>query len=635
MRRVVSAFLIVMMLISLLPLSSLSEVITNFKFTKNNVHAPSNDNLGILYDISISNNQGLSIEELRGKFPDGKFWNSPRGGTNDPDSWTNTPCNHGSSSSSHVCNSFLYSSQCYGFARKLGYDYYGTDPATQWTKYTDRSALENIKPGDIIRYLTHSVFVLDITSTHYIVADCNSDHQCVIRWDRQIDKSRVYNNFRYIWSAPYAISDCEHEYIATNGSVYCLHCGAEYESEYTSQFAKYTSSATTLTVMSKPYTFAAMQTEYTVTGKVNVVGSLINYYGETWYELENGGYVPSQYLTFHGYICDIRVDGATFPSGALPIGQGFPLQGTVHSRNVIDTVVVGIFERDGAYTEQVETIASLGEYSFNISSVDSSILFGQLEEGAYTYVVYAEDSGGSRCALIADFNIGSEDDITYMVRYDANGGYAAPEQVSFPANGSVRLSSEIPQRANCRFKYWNTQADGNGVIYMPGSQYERNESLYLYAIWECDVTFINGMTGNTILQTVVNYGAPAIPPLMPIYNGYVFAGWDADISEITGHTIITAQYELVTILGDADGNGVISSIDALITLRIAMGYLFPSPIQDVICDINQNGIIDALDALAILRVALGNSSEDSAIPSRNSILFEKQYEFAESIGNLG
>ena len=57
--------------------------------------------------------------------------------------------------------------------------------------------------------------------------------------------------------------------------------------------------------------------------------------------------------------------------------------------------------------------------------------------------------------------------------------------------------------------------------------------------------------------------------------------------------------------GDANGDGVVDTVDALIALRFAVGLEVPDPEQTRRCDINQNGTIDMFDALWILRFALG------------------------------
>ena len=153
---------------------------------------------------------GLSLSQLRQKFPHGKYWN---GGN--ADSYTSSPCNHHGScsySGSCGCNSFLgLSIQCMGYAEKLGYDATGYNPrnnANGWYTNTSPSALDNLKPGDIVRYKNggHSIYVTGVNGDTVTYTDCNSDNHCIIRWDATISKSTLRSSFSYVRSAPSSVT---------------------------------------------------------------------------------------------------------------------------------------------------------------------------------------------------------------------------------------------------------------------------------------------------------------------------------------------------------------------------------------------------------------------------------------------
>ena len=153
---------------------------------------------------------GLSLSQLRQKFPHGKYWN---GGN--ADSYTSSPCNHhGSCSYSGACgcNSFFgLSIQCMGYAEKLAYDVTGYNPrnnANGWYTYYSSSALNDLKPGDIVRYKNggHSIYVIGVNGDTVTYTDCNNDGHCIIRWDATISKSTLKSSFTYLRSAPSALS---------------------------------------------------------------------------------------------------------------------------------------------------------------------------------------------------------------------------------------------------------------------------------------------------------------------------------------------------------------------------------------------------------------------------------------------
>ena len=160
--------------------------------------------------ISSSAAGKMTLAQLQAKFPSGKYWN---GG--DADSYTSKPCTHHGNckyNGSCGCNSFLgLSIQCMGYAEKLGYDFTGYNPrnnANGWKTYTSSSALDSLKPGDIVRYKNngHSIFVTAVNGNTVTYTDCNSDGHCIIRWGATISKSTLKSTFTHVRSAPYAIS---------------------------------------------------------------------------------------------------------------------------------------------------------------------------------------------------------------------------------------------------------------------------------------------------------------------------------------------------------------------------------------------------------------------------------------------
>lgn len=140
------------------------------------------------------------IIELQGKFPEGKYWNHV-GGADNPDAYSDVACschNTGvciTGSGNCTCNHYMdlveskhnQSTQCMGFANKLGYDVFGS---TTWTRImTD--AVANIKIGDIVRLDkdTHSVFVIARNENVITVGEANYYGKCRISWTRTIDLS--------------------------------------------------------------------------------------------------------------------------------------------------------------------------------------------------------------------------------------------------------------------------------------------------------------------------------------------------------------------------------------------------------------------------------------------------------------
>lgn len=154
--------------------------------------------------------QPLTLGQLKEKYPHGTYWNHTKGGNED---YTLTPCNHhtGNCTYNGSCGCNTYKNvaiQCMGFAYQLASLAYACDPRTEWETYRDKSALDTLKAGDIVRYRGngHSIFVTAVEGDVVYLADCNWDSHCMIQWDRTVTKDVLRATFTYVKSAPYELA---------------------------------------------------------------------------------------------------------------------------------------------------------------------------------------------------------------------------------------------------------------------------------------------------------------------------------------------------------------------------------------------------------------------------------------------
>lgn len=154
--------------------------------------------------IEANASEMVNISYLQDKYPHGTYWN---GGNSE--TYTTTPCSsHRNCSWTGSCGCNSYDGraiQCIGFAYQLASIVYDCDPYTTWGKSYSKNALNNVKPGDIIRYRNdrHSIFVTNVSGDTITFADCNYYHNCQIRWEQTISKSTIRQTFTYIIPAPY------------------------------------------------------------------------------------------------------------------------------------------------------------------------------------------------------------------------------------------------------------------------------------------------------------------------------------------------------------------------------------------------------------------------------------------------
>ena len=176
-------------------------------------------------------NAWLTAEQA--KYPAEKYWNHVGMTTDNSEGYTDKPCSlHWTYGVDHIngtggctCNHFgdpgatsplllsdtdsvgwhASSSQCMGFANKIGYDLFGSTTWARITAKTDPNYLANIRVGDIIRVSGHSSFVYAKTEDgKFMVAECNYTSKteakcCVIAWGRTIDLSNpaIATGFQY------------------------------------------------------------------------------------------------------------------------------------------------------------------------------------------------------------------------------------------------------------------------------------------------------------------------------------------------------------------------------------------------------------------------------------------------------
>ena len=115
-----------------------------------------------------------------------------------------------------------------------------------------------------------------------------------------------------------------------------------------------------------------------------------------------------------------------------------------------------------------------------------------------------------------------------------------------------------------------------------------------------EVTLIDGFNGDPIAVLYVEHGRDAILPDAPEHAGYIFDRWDGDPTNVTEDRTITACYWMI---GDVNHDGEITTYDALLIMRYALGLETEG--NELIMDFNGNGCVDSLDALLVLRRVIG------------------------------
>lgn len=159
---------------------------------------------------------------LKVEFPSGQYWNHAPSSSNSVTSVRNIECSHHKSGCNYYgtcgCNSYSTAIQCKGYALYIGSRYYLSDPRNwsvvecqNMSNAEKAGALSFLKPGDIIYYNNHYIYVTSITSdmSSFYFTDVNSNSVCGIRWGAKYDLSDFCGGstkvLRQIIKAPYVL----------------------------------------------------------------------------------------------------------------------------------------------------------------------------------------------------------------------------------------------------------------------------------------------------------------------------------------------------------------------------------------------------------------------------------------------
>ena len=157
-----------------------------------------------------------SLATVQSQLPTNKFWNHSPSSANNAASVTTAGCTHHNSGCNYYgtcgCNSYNSAIQCMGYAMYVANKFYQSN-VRNWISVQPTSnnpavnILSLVKPGDYIRYNTHSILVTGISSdlgTIYFT-DANSDNKCIIKWNRSISKSSLASSLVAVYKAPYLL----------------------------------------------------------------------------------------------------------------------------------------------------------------------------------------------------------------------------------------------------------------------------------------------------------------------------------------------------------------------------------------------------------------------------------------------
>ena len=514
----------------------------------------------------------MTVAQLQVKYPHGTYWNHTKGGTED---YTTSPCTHHSGnctySGSCGCNSYRGKTiQCMGFAYQLASLAYGGDPRSEWTTYESSSALDHLKPGDIVRYSWngHSIFVTAVEGDTVTYADANGDGHCQIQWNRTTTKDTIKRSFTSLKEAPYALPNEENSQLSVAASAKSVTVGQEV--------------TLTLTYRGGEKTIGGLM------GTLNYDAALFSYVSAAGDGVEvSGGEGVAKFLY---YAADAQAPkSVTFTVTLRALAAGSS-EMTVTTEELVDDT--------------------------DYSSVGTPTAKVAVAVTAPTLTVGYHAGGGTIPNKVVGYTYRVESSNGLNMRKDAGTGNA---RVTALPNKTVFTVMEGDTKEADGYTWGKTTFNGKtGWVVI--SQYVVKTG----DVWGGDWTLTDGVvcrTDCTPLIHMVSYGQPMedladVTALGLTKEGHRFAGWctaedgtgvvyaagmkPEELCPDGGDTLTLYALWVPIVLGDADGNGRLNNRDLGLLQRYVNGWdvtLCPE------ADINADGTLNNKD-LGLLQLAL-------------------------------
>ena len=139
-------------------------------------------------------------------------------------------------------------------------------------------------------------------------------------------------------------------------------------------------------------------------------------------------YVTSDHNSAVAQTDDLRLEGMRYPVN-IHTGSGMGLTGTAKSSNGTTLTAVQIAIMDEADQTVQSAQAQISGSSWSFKNLDSEILFGELPEGVYTYMVMVTDSNGESLCFTSDFTVSdaAASTVTYWSVQDTDGSKLTQE----------------------------------------------------------------------------------------------------------------------------------------------------------------------------------------------------------------
>ncbi|MBE7057300.1 MAG: hypothetical protein E7388_07685 [Ruminococcaceae bacterium] len=250
------------------------------------------------------------------------------------------------------------------------------------------------------------------------------------------------------------------------------------------------------------------------------------------------------------------------------------------------------------------------------TSLTSGTIFGYASETTNKYRLEAYENGTPIHSN--EFTVTWEGS-DYTISFAANGGSGTMTDVNNVSGEYTLPACGFTAPNGQRFKAWLVSGNEKSV----GDKITVTVNTIVTAIWEAaeyNVTVTGGtasvgagasITKATMGTTVTLTAAPA--PAGKIFDKWIVNGvtlldassatttFEMPAGNVTAEATYKDNFEVNVIYGDADSNGKVDAIDAMVVLQYDVEIIEASEINLTAADVDGDGTVNAIDAMLILQ----------------------------------
>lgn len=318
-----------------------------------------------------------------------------------------------------------------------------------------------------------------------------------------------------------------------SSSGYCTKCGKEYPIVITPLSGKYSPTKDNVPVRARPYAADTILKNLSKKDTVTVIGSGLNSVGNLWYKISDGNWIFSDNLTA------VASPTVTLTPPRATASQASNTTGRV-SWNAVSGADYYVVEYQSPNTNNQWVVDK--DYGNNKAT---SYTPGNMGNYTYYFHVMAANLAGqeSGWSNVASYTHVTEAAVTLgkvTIKYNRNGGDYAPNSHSVAKDDSgvvsFTLSTQKAIRSGYTFLGWRLENDTAYGIDSPGDRITFDTGsatsdtiLTYYAQWGTTgytITYdANGGSGAPPSEVKTERESFIISSIVPIRDGYVFAGW--------------------------------------------------------------------------------------------------------------